>query len=137
MKCIKDLVDSKIFRLPLCRGILLPVFCTQIKDKLESKEEVSEAAPSWSSSELYIRIKHDCDCVTCSLFFFFICVVCGFVFSPQPVKCPQKRVLPALSMFPLSCFILNLATRFSSCLSVDCGVCVRVCVWCLVIDCLC
>lgn len=41
MKCIKDLVDSKIFRLPLCRGIFLPVFCTQIKDKLESKEEVS------------------------------------------------------------------------------------------------
>lgn len=41
MKCIKDLVDSKIFRLALCRGILLPVFCTQIKDKLESKEEVS------------------------------------------------------------------------------------------------
>lgn len=41
MKCIKDLVDSKIFKLPLCRGILLPVFCGQIKDKLESKEEVS------------------------------------------------------------------------------------------------
>lgn len=41
MKCIKDIVGSKIFRMPLCRGILLPVFCTQIKDKLESKEEVS------------------------------------------------------------------------------------------------
>lgn len=41
MKCIKDLVGSKIFRMPLCRGILLPVFCMQIKDKLESKEEVS------------------------------------------------------------------------------------------------
>ncbi|KAG5670986.1 hypothetical protein PVAND_001211 [Polypedilum vanderplanki] len=42
MKCIKDLVGSKIFRMPLCRGILLPVFCAQIKDKLESKEEVAE-----------------------------------------------------------------------------------------------
>nr|AKO62845.1 mbc isoform a [Prodiamesa olivacea] len=42
MTCIKDLVDSKLFRLPLCRGILLPVFCSQIKDKLESKEEVAE-----------------------------------------------------------------------------------------------
>ena len=42
MTCIKDLVDSKLFRLPLCRGILLPNFCRQIKDKLESKEEVSE-----------------------------------------------------------------------------------------------
>jgi hypothetical protein len=41
MICIKDIVDSKIFRLPLCRGILLPVFCMQIKSKLESKEEVS------------------------------------------------------------------------------------------------
>jgi dedicator of cytokinesis protein 1 len=40
MICIKDLVDSKIFKLPLCRGILLPIFCMQIKDKLESKEEV-------------------------------------------------------------------------------------------------
>ncbi|CRL05400.1 CLUMA_CG018000, isoform B [Clunio marinus] len=42
MKCIKDIVESNIFRLPLCRGILLPVFCMQIKDKLESKEEVAE-----------------------------------------------------------------------------------------------
>lgn len=41
MICIKDLVDSKLFKLPECRAILLPVFCYQIKDKLESKEEVS------------------------------------------------------------------------------------------------
>lgn len=40
MICIKDLVDSKLFKLPECRLILLPVFCQQIKDKLESKEEV-------------------------------------------------------------------------------------------------
>lgn len=42
MICIKDLVDSKLFKYPECRAILLPVFCHQIKDKLESKEEVSE-----------------------------------------------------------------------------------------------
>lgn len=42
MTCIKDLVDSKLFRLPSCRAVLLPVFCKQIKDKLESKEEVSD-----------------------------------------------------------------------------------------------
>lgn len=40
MICIKDLVDSKLFKIPECRQILLPVFCKQIKDKLESKEEV-------------------------------------------------------------------------------------------------
>ncbi|ETN61959.1 dedicator of cytokinesis protein 1 [Anopheles darlingi] len=39
MTCIKDVVDSKLFKLPECRAILLPVFCRQIKDKLESKEE--------------------------------------------------------------------------------------------------
>ncbi|XP_035891380.1 dedicator of cytokinesis protein 2 isoform X1 [Anopheles stephensi] len=39
MTCIKDVVDSKLFKLPKCRAILLPVFCRQIKDKLESKEE--------------------------------------------------------------------------------------------------
>ncbi|XP_035891382.1 dedicator of cytokinesis protein 2 isoform X3 [Anopheles stephensi] len=42
MTCIKDVVDSKLFKLPKCRAILLPVFCRQIKDKLESKEEVAE-----------------------------------------------------------------------------------------------
>ncbi|XP_055530471.1 dedicator of cytokinesis protein 1 isoform X1 [Wyeomyia smithii] len=39
MTCIKDVVDSKLFKLPQCRAILLPMFCRQIKDKLESKEE--------------------------------------------------------------------------------------------------
>ncbi|XP_037029968.1 dedicator of cytokinesis protein 1 isoform X7 [Bradysia coprophila] len=39
MICIKDLVKSKLFKYPECRAILLPVFCQQIKDKLESKEE--------------------------------------------------------------------------------------------------
>lgn len=41
MICIKDLVNSDLFKIPECRTILLPVFCQQIKDKLESKEEVS------------------------------------------------------------------------------------------------
>lgn len=41
MICIKDLVNSELFKNPECRAILLPVFCQQIKDKLESKEEVS------------------------------------------------------------------------------------------------
>lgn len=40
MICIKELIDSKLFKMPECRQILLPVFCQQIKDKLESKEEV-------------------------------------------------------------------------------------------------
>ncbi|XP_037945652.1 dedicator of cytokinesis protein 1-like isoform X2 [Teleopsis dalmanni] len=42
MGCIKDFVDSKLFHLPECRAILLPVFCNHIKDRLESKEEVIE-----------------------------------------------------------------------------------------------
>ncbi|XP_075145511.1 dedicator of cytokinesis protein myoblast city isoform X3 [Haematobia irritans] len=42
MGCIKDFVDSKLFHLPECRAILLPVFCNHIKDRLESKEEVTE-----------------------------------------------------------------------------------------------
>lgn len=46
MTCIKDLVDSKLFRMPQCREILLPEFCREIKEKLESKEEVSPWA-SW------------------------------------------------------------------------------------------
>ena len=40
MGCIKDFVDTKLFYLPECRAILLPVFCNHIKDRLESKEEV-------------------------------------------------------------------------------------------------
>jgi len=53
MICIKDLVDSKIFRKPSCRQILLPVFCRQIKDKLESKEEVCDII----ISTVYVLIK--------------------------------------------------------------------------------
>ena len=55
MICIKDLVDSKIFRKPSCRQILLPVFCRQIKDKLESKEEVCEIIIIIST--VYVLIK--------------------------------------------------------------------------------
>lgn len=40
MGCIKDFVETKLFTLPKCRAILLPVFCKHIKDHLESKEEV-------------------------------------------------------------------------------------------------
>ncbi|CAD7083698.1 unnamed protein product [Hermetia illucens] len=47
MTCIKDLVDSKLFRLPSCRAVLLPVFCKQIKDKLESKEEGDVKSGIW------------------------------------------------------------------------------------------
>lgn len=50
--CIKELVDSKLFKMPECREILLPVFCQQIKDKLESKEEVRT---------LFIRINIKCE----------------------------------------------------------------------------
>lgn len=41
MTCIKDLVDSELFKMPQCREILLPEFCREIKEKLENKEEVS------------------------------------------------------------------------------------------------
>lgn len=40
MICIKDLVESPLFRLPECRSSLLPVFCQQIVDRLNTKEEV-------------------------------------------------------------------------------------------------
>lgn len=40
MNCIKDIINSKLFKLPECREILLPVFCRQIRDKLDKKEEV-------------------------------------------------------------------------------------------------
>lgn len=40
-QCIKDLVNSKLFHLGECRAILLPVFCQQIKDKLDNNDEVS------------------------------------------------------------------------------------------------
>lgn len=42
MACIKDLLESKLFCSEECRGILLPEFCHQIKEKLENKEEVSQ-----------------------------------------------------------------------------------------------
>ncbi|EDV94993.1 dedicator of cytokinesis protein 1 isoform X2 [Drosophila grimshawi] len=42
MGCIKDFVETKLFALPNCRAILLPVFCKHIKDHLESKEEIAE-----------------------------------------------------------------------------------------------
>lgn len=42
-QCIKDLVNSKLFHLGECRAILLPVFCQQIKDKLDNNEEVCVA----------------------------------------------------------------------------------------------
>lgn len=41
MNCIKDMIDSKLFCIPECRGIMLPQFCQQIREKLENKEEVS------------------------------------------------------------------------------------------------
>lgn len=41
-QCIKDLVNSKLFHLGECRAILLPVFCQQIKDKLDNNDEVSQ-----------------------------------------------------------------------------------------------
>ncbi|XP_030369556.1 dedicator of cytokinesis protein 1 isoform X2 [Scaptodrosophila lebanonensis] len=42
MGCIRDFVETKLFSLPKCRAILLPVFCKHIKDHLESKEEIAE-----------------------------------------------------------------------------------------------
>lgn len=50
MTCIKDLVDSKLFRMPQCREILLPEFCREIKEKLESKEEVSAVLLTYGCS---------------------------------------------------------------------------------------
>lgn len=40
MGCIKDFVETELFRSPKCRAILLPVFCKHIKDHLESNDEV-------------------------------------------------------------------------------------------------
>lgn len=60
MTCIKDVVDSKLFKLPQCRAILLPVFCRQIKDKLESKEEVSFAGSIYMFKR---RLLHETQCV--------------------------------------------------------------------------
>ncbi|XP_031633258.1 dedicator of cytokinesis protein 1 isoform X3 [Contarinia nasturtii] len=51
MICIKELVDSKLFKMPECRKILLPVFCGQIKDKLESKEEGDVMNDIWQQEK--------------------------------------------------------------------------------------
>lgn len=42
MTCIKDLVESELFRHSVCRNILLPIFCEEIRDKLESRQQVSK-----------------------------------------------------------------------------------------------
>lgn len=63
-QCIKDLVNSKLFHLGECRAILLPVFCQQIKDKLDNNEEVSQLW--YSRSQLCVHVHfvytslHDC-----------------------------------------------------------------------------
>ncbi|KAM7361679.1 dedicator of cytokinesis protein myoblast city isoform 1-T2 [Cochliomyia hominivorax] len=51
MGCIKDFVDSKLFYLPECRAILLPVFCNHIKDRLESKEEGDTKSDIWQQEK--------------------------------------------------------------------------------------
>uniref|UniRef100_A0A1I8NGF6 Signaling protein n=1 Tax=Musca domestica TaxID=7370 RepID=A0A1I8NGF6_MUSDO len=51
MGCIKDFVDSKLFHLPECRAILLPVFCNHIKDRLESKEEGDTKSDIWQQEK--------------------------------------------------------------------------------------
>ncbi|XP_055696670.1 dedicator of cytokinesis protein 1 isoform X2 [Lutzomyia longipalpis] len=51
MMCIKDMIDSKLFKLPECRSIILPVFCQQIKEKLESKEEGDVMSELWQQQK--------------------------------------------------------------------------------------
>ncbi|XP_070136941.1 dedicator of cytokinesis protein 1 isoform X2 [Drosophila bipectinata] len=51
MGCIKDFVDTKLFTLPKCRAILLPVFCKHIKDHLESKEEGDSKTDIWQQEK--------------------------------------------------------------------------------------
>lgn len=55
--CIKNLVNSKMFCLSECRAILLPVFCQQIKYRLNINDEVSPKMPT----------KSDSVCVCCML----------------------------------------------------------------------
>lgn len=67
MTCIKDLIDSKLFKLPECREILLPVFCEQIKSKLENKEEVSFSKTFINFFltvyiNMRVNILYTCDC---------------------------------------------------------------------------
>ncbi|XP_059611933.1 dedicator of cytokinesis protein 1 isoform X1 [Phlebotomus argentipes] len=51
MMCIKDMIDSKLFKLQECRSIILPVFCQQIKEKLESKEEGDVMSELWQQQK--------------------------------------------------------------------------------------
>ncbi|KAH8264463.1 hypothetical protein KR038_008866, partial [Drosophila bunnanda] len=51
MGCIKDFVDTKLFTLPKCRAILLPVFCKHIRDHLESKEEGDSKTDIWQQEK--------------------------------------------------------------------------------------
>lgn len=70
--CMKDLVNSRLFHLGECRAILLPVFCQQIRDKLDSNEEVSVRGM----------------CGHSLLHLFVVCVcVCAFV---ENVACVRK-----------------------------------------------
>lgn len=67
--CIKNLVNSKMFCLSECRAILLPVFCQQIKDKLNINEEVSPT----------IHIIRSCLCC-CMLDVLCVTSACAFMF---------------------------------------------------------
>jgi len=62
MGCIKDFVETKLFTLPKCRAILLPVFCKHIKDHLDSKEEVSV----WAITALRVPLIYHLGTAFCS-----------------------------------------------------------------------
>lgn len=61
MTCIKDLVESELFRHSVCRNILLPIFCEEIRDKLESRQQVSKfeivipSSPNFSDVFFWIQ----------------------------------------------------------------------------------
>lgn len=40
MMTVNDIIHSKLFLYPECRAVFLPVICTQVKELLESNEEV-------------------------------------------------------------------------------------------------
>lgn len=40
MMTVDDIVHSQLFKMPECRGVLLPGFTIRIKELLESREEV-------------------------------------------------------------------------------------------------
>lgn len=81
-QCIKDLVNSKLFHLSKCRAILLPVFCQQIKDKLDNNEEVSGSGTArhirvcmlWMFYN--IAIVHDYITPLCLQHVILMCVMC-------------------------------------------------------------